>query len=312
MNDENEKNWVPMRFDFVMHGVKLNEETRIMTSELRPHPDRYVEVTKDGVVYFKDIYLNHLIPKDEMYESYSRQAAGLPIYHLAPSIDSTSEYSQVRKGDLQKEFRGEGYIEPGEKAKKHSRLEMSESPKLLSFISIDICNSTALKQKDSASFEKAYSYLLRELGTLVGQFNGTILKTTGDGFIAYIDHPSFTRQSDNIIDLGISIIVITRDTLNPVFKDNGLPELTLRVGADFGPAELRKVSIQSTGFETPEVSSTALNKAVKLEQHAREGEFLIGWGLYQTAHVQWLKRATEIDFDSNVLGDAGYKVFTIN
>lgn len=309
---DEEKDWVPFRLDFVMKDVKLDEKNQIITSELVPHPERYVELVKDGKVYLKDIFLNLLIPKDEMFAAYAKNTADLPIYHLTPSVESTVDYSQVRKGAIGSEFESGKYLPPQEKAKQHVKLEISDEPRLLAFLSVDICNSTLLKKENSDGFERAYKIFLRELGTMVGQFNGAILKTTGDGFIAYIDHPSSNRQADNIIDLGISLMVITQDTLNPLFKDNGLPELHIRIGADFGLAELRNVEVEATGAVFSEVSSDALNRAVKIEQLAGQNEFLIGFNLYQTAHVAYLKRASQVELDSNAFSDSGYKIYRIN
>lgn len=303
---------VPVRMDFVFEKVKVDEENGIVTGMMIPHPDRYKEIEENGKSYWLDIYLKHLIPKDEMLVSLAEQMKGLPIYALSPSVESTPDYAENRKTDLKSEFAHGKYISPKEKAIPHRNLEILDEERLIAFISVDICESTALRQKHAESFDKAYNIFLRELGTLVAQFNGTLLKTTGDGFIAYIDHPSFTRQADNIIDLGISMIVVLRDSLNPNFLENDMPPLEIRVGAELGPARINVQHIPATGFKSLDVASDALNKSVKLENAANKGEFLIGMGLFQTAHVQWLKRTTEIEFDSKMFGDSSYRVFRVN
>jgi len=303
---------VPLRMDFEFEKVKVDEESGIITGMMIPHPERYKEIEKNGESYLLDIYLKHLIPKDEMLASCAAQMKGLPIYALSPSVESTPDYAEKRKTDLNREFLEGEYIPPTEKALPHQPLEIPDTERLIAFISVDICKSSALRKKYADSFDKAYAIFLRELGTLVAQFNGTLLKTTGDGFIAYIDHPSFTRQADNIIDLGISMHVLLRDSLNPNFSQNDLPPLEIRVGAEIGPAIVSLQNIPATGFNSKDVASDALNKSVKLENAANNGEFLIGLGLYQTAHVQWLKRATEVEFDGSVFGDSHYRVFRVN
>jgi hypothetical protein len=67
-----------------------------------------------------------------------------------------------------------------------------------------------------------------------------------------------------------------------------------------------------TGFTTREVASNALNLAVKIEESAGSGEFLIGRNLYELIHVQWLERAEEVTFDGESVGIPGYKTYRIS
>lgn len=176
---------------------------------------------------------------------------------------------------------------------------------------MDICGSTALRRADRVGFERAYQLLLRELGTVVGQFNGALLKVTGDGFIAYIDYPGFTQQCDHAIDLGLSFLMVLQGSINPSLSTAGLPTLRIRVGADYGEATVRNIDIASTGFGALEIASDALNRAVKIEQSAQDNEFRIGRRLYELIHVQWLERAIEVQFDAGVIGIPAYKVYRV-
>src|SRR5262249_45221432 len=147
-----------------------------------------------------------LIPVDVMMGKCAEQMAGLPIYHLPPRIRSAPVYAQARRAALTSELGGGSYAAPAEQPSPHRDLEMGSTARSLVFLSVDICGGTALRRTDHAAFEAAYRIFLRELGTVVGQFNGTILKTTGDGFIAYVDHPAFTQRCDIAIDMGLALL----------------------------------------------------------------------------------------------------------
>jgi class 3 adenylate cyclase len=138
-----------------------------------------------------------------------------------------------------------------------------------------------------------------------------ILKTTGDGFIAFIDHPSINTQCDNAIDLGVSLLAVLWEAVNPALVAEGLPEISIRIGADHGPASITDLNVPKTGFSEPTVKSDALNRAVKIQSKAKANQFLIGRELYERIHVQWLERCREgIDLASK-LGFEEYQIYSV-
>jgi class 3 adenylate cyclase len=296
--------------DFKIEELHAEEGGRTIQFRIVPDPRRYVRQEAGGKVVYRDRYLNHAIDEREMMPSCGAQTAGMPLHYLTTSIRSAPDYATARKRALMAELRDGGYRPPDEEAAKHRLL--NADTKWLVFLSVDICGATALRRGNPTGFENAYAIFLRELGTVVGQFGGTILKTTGDGFIAYLDHPAFAQQCDRAIDMGLTLQRVLRDSINPALIDAGLPEIQVRVGGDCGTAQIRSLCVPLTGFTTREVASNALNLAVKIEESAGSGEFLIGRNLYELIHVQWLERAEEVTFDGESVGIPGYKTYRIS
>ncbi|PNW97366.1 MULTISPECIES: adenylate/guanylate cyclase domain-containing protein [Burkholderia] len=294
------------RFDFEIETLQASSDDRTARIRAKPSPRRYIEVEIDGARYYRDKYLNTLISLEQMAQAME----GLPIYSLTPSIDSTPTYADRRMAIVENQLNGGEYVPPEEVATPHSDFRR-EAASNIAFLSVDICGSTAYRRKDARGFDRAYEVFIRELGTLVGHFHGAILKTTGDGFIAYIDHPSFTSQCDNAVDLGLSLISFSIRTLNPALKSAGLKPLSIRVGADYGVASTRTIEVPSTNYRNVEVSSDALNRAVKIEESCKPNQFRIGRELYELVHVQWLERAEEVPFDGSSVGIEGYKVYKV-
>lgn len=277
-----------------------------MIVRLLPDPKRYSEVVIEGERSYIDKYLKVLISEEQM----CAHMQNVPLYNLTPTVGPITTYAESRLGPVATQLAGGVYTPPQELALSHRRFD-SEQEREIAFLSVDICGSTAYRRKDAEGFERAYKIFLKELGALVGQFHGTILKTTGDGFIAYIDHPAYTRQCDLIVDLGLSLIVFCIRTLNPALKGHGLRPFSIRVGADYGTAEIRKIEIPPIGFFDIEVASDALNRAVKIEQTCRPNQLRIGRELYELLHVRWLERAEEIEFEASDVGIEGYKVYCV-
>lgn len=145
----------------------------------------------------------------------------------------------------------------------------------------------------------------------MGHFHGAVLNVTGDGFIAFIDMPGFTTQCDNTVDLGLTLLRILREAVNPAIEEAGLPLLEMRVGADVGKARKRVVAVAATGFQSHDIGSAALNRSVKIQENAQSGQFLIGQALYALLHVGWLERSVLVPFDGELLGTPSYGVYEI-
>jgi class 3 adenylate cyclase len=300
------------RMDFTIEVIRTDDATRMASFTLVPDGRRYNLIERDGEKFYLDKYLSQLISVEDMKSSMVRQLPGLPMFALSPSIKSTPEYAATRRSAIVSDAGTGQYTPPKEQAIPHQ--PFTDDPKLprdIAFLSIDICGSSAQRHADAEAFERAYKILLRELGTVVGLFNGAILKPTGDGFIALIDYPAFTCQCDASIDMGLSLIRVLHDSVNPALKELGLAALKIRIGADYGPAELRHLDVPATGFSEKEVASDALNRAAKIEKSCGANEFRIGRRLYELIHVQWLERAKEVSFDGVSVGMPGYKVYQV-
>jgi class 3 adenylate cyclase len=312
MNNERAQDDRPLgRMDFVQEVLSSDDATRTIEVRLTPDPRRYTEIERDGEKYYLDKYLDLAISFEDMQRHLVQQMPGLPIYSLSPSIESTRQYATARRAALMSEFQTGEHMAPSEGALPHRRFQDNLTPRSVPFLSIDICGGSALRSTNPRGFDQAYRIFLRELGTVVGQFNGAVFKPTGDGFIALIDHPSFTSQCDNAVDLGLSLLRVLRESINPALDSIGMPALSVRIGADFGLAKIQELQIPATGFSQTDVASDALNRAVKIEQSCQPNEFRIGRKLYELVHVGWLERATEVDFDAATVGVPGYKVYRL-
>jgi class 3 adenylate cyclase len=299
------------RMDFAIKTVCTDDDNRMAYFVIEPDPRRYELITDNGEDFYLDKYCGYRVSAAGMKSAIQKQLAGLPISRLSPSIDSTPEYAAKRRSAIVTEINAGDYVPPEEKATAHRQFEDNPTPRNTVFLSVDICGSSAMRQEDPKAFDRARDILLRELATTVGLFNGSILTPTGDGFIALIDYPAFTPQCDGAVDLGLSLLGVLRDSVSPALEQIGIKPIRIRVGADFGLAEVQDFKVPATGFAKPTVASNALNRAVKIEQSCSDNEFRIGRNLYELIHVQWLERATEVQFDGSLVGENGYKVYRV-
>ena len=299
------------RIDFITEVVKFDKKTGIVTMSMTPDPARYSRVEHDGKPYYLDKHLRMLIGVEELMVGLENGLAGTPMYYSPPSIKNSLTYAAQRLGAVSSELKTGVYVPPAEAARPHGEFSASSQERNIAFISIDICGATAYRKNDEAGFDKVCTIFFQELGTLVGQFHGRILKTTGDGFIAYVDGPGFTTQCDNAVDLGLSLLLLVENTINPALALANLSPISVRVGAEYGAARLRKLYVTATGYSDLDVSSDALNRAVKIQESCDASEFRIGQELYELLHVRWLERAAQVPFDGHTVGIDNYKVYKV-
>jgi hypothetical protein len=177
------------RADFVSEVVKLDDESGIVWMRFLPDPRRYEEIQKDGETLYIDRYMRTAF----RIEDFAGQMGGLPFHHLQRHIDAAGPYADSRRAAIRSELTSGQYVPPEEGALSHQELSDEGGVRKIGFISVDICGATALRKADATAFDLTYKFFLQELGAVVGQFNGAILKTKGDGFIS-LCRSSFFHQ----------------------------------------------------------------------------------------------------------------------
>lgn len=293
------------RMDFIQEVVSSDPETGELEVRMLPDPRRHVQIERDeGGTWYLDKYLNEAVRLEDLIKG----MGGLPIFASDRTVSSASEYADERRSALEQELETGVYIPPAQAGRPHGTLPPDEE-RDVSFISLDICGSSIYRRRDPEGFDKAFRILLRELGSSVGQFQGSILKVTGDGLIAFVDIPGFTVLADNTVDLCGTMLHVLHSAVNPAITKAGLSPFSIRIGADYGPAAVQELTVPLTGFASPEVTSDALNRAVKIEQSCEPNSIRIGFDLYRILHVQWLERCRKVEFDGTKIGIPEYDVF---
>lgn len=293
-----------IRVDFTSEFTHLDDDTHTFQAILRPDPRRYKEISKRGKTYYRDRYLGYQFDLEDL----ANMASETPIYYSPANIKNSIDYANLRASAIQKEVAGGEYEPPTELPDAHHDLSGTGSADF-TFLSLDIVNSTKTRVKYSSKYDEVVEILFREMGTMVGHFHATIFKPTGDGFICYLDHPSVNCQSDNAVDLGDSLLRVLRGVNNAM--PEGYPKLSVRIGAERGRAEVKRLVIPLTGFDRPDILSDALNRAVKIQEKAPTNTFVIGQMLYESIHVQWLQRTSRTRFRIDV-GLKGYKTYVVH
>lgn len=297
------------RMDLLVEYGERDPVTGAVAVRFLPDPRRYELRETDGRKLYVDRFTNVAFAVETVVEAFERRGAPVPMHSLPPLIDSARAYAAGRLTALRSELAG-GPPQPAQPQPRSSHPFVHQVDRDVAFVSVDVVGATAMRMGDPISFDRSFEILVRELGTVVGHFSGSVLKATGDGFIAYVDQETILAR-DNAVDMALSMLALMREAVNPALEGAGLPPLQIRVGADQGPARIRTIPLP-TGFAFADVVSDALNRAVKLQEGAPPGGLLIGESLRDQLHVGWMERAEPVDVGiAAAVGLPGYRSFVV-
>jgi class 3 adenylate cyclase len=151
---------------------------------------------------------------------------------------------------------------------------------------IDIVDSTRITTVEILDSEKIkiyYSVFINTMAAIVRDFDGTIIKNTGDSLIYYFPKTMADASGDgnvtnlkNVIECGLTMLAV-HPIMNVKLKEKGLPDISYRISADYGKVEVAK-SLTST---TEDLFGPVVNLCSKINSKASPNQMVIGKNLYQ-------------------------------
>ncbi|MDP9289385.1 MAG: adenylate/guanylate cyclase domain-containing protein [Thermoproteota archaeon] len=103
---------------------------------------------------------------------------------------------------------------------------------------IDVNNSTEMSLSlPEDRFALLIQTFAQEISIAVTGYGGYVFKYEGDAVIAvFPGEYGQPKACNNALNCTASILQIIRKVINPAFKENGLPEITVRIGLTYGYA----------------------------------------------------------------------------
>ena len=124
-----------------------------------------------------------------------------------------------------------------EESKKMLRRHVNSNTNLV-IMFIDINDSTSMSLSLS---EKKFALILytfaQEISIAISGYGGYVFKYEGDAVISLFPAQfNQTKACENAVSCSKSILEIIREVINPAFKENGLPGITVKIGLAYGDA----------------------------------------------------------------------------
>ena len=284
-------NRMPLRKEFMCRVVRFNETQGTFDVSLQPNPElcqwvqvdgkRHLKFKEDGSLYSEAEIAQYAT---ELFDA--QYGTGNPQDTVEPSYDGLQQDLEELSSPL--------ISSPAIDVQHQYLSDLGVNELDFVILSVDIAGSTKLAT--SLGRDK-YTHLimlaLDEIGAPIPEFNGKILKYTGDGLIAYFAEPHYAMENDLVLDCALAIREVVYGLLNDFLEASCFPRIELRIGIDSGIASIVTLGSTQTKQETDLIGAT-VSLAAKMQQLARAGNVLIGEMAYQRLQPHWQARCSEI------------------
>jgi class 3 adenylate cyclase len=170
---------------------------------------------------------------------------------------------------------------------------------------IDIVDSTKITQDitDAGKIAKYYSIFINTMAALARDFDATVIKNTGDSLIYYFpktaDSPNNMSAFKSVFECGLTMISVNPIINTKLQKEEGLPNISYRISADYGRVEIAK-SLTST---SEDLFGHTVNLCAKINSKAEPNGMVIGNKLYQITKTRFeddyhFKKIDEFSIDN--------------
>jgi two-component system, OmpR family, response regulator ChvI len=147
---------------------------------------------------------------------------------------------------------------------------------------IDSTKITTIEIQDPEKMKRFYSMFINTMAAIARNFGANVLKNSGDSLIYYfpetIDSSDNMHAFKNVFECGLTML-----SVNPIIntrlqkEDDGLPNLSYRISADYGRVEVA-TSLTST---SEDLFGPTVNLCAKINSKAEPNGMVIGHNLYQ-------------------------------
>ena len=163
----------------------------------------------------------------------------------------------------------------------------------LAVLSVDIRGFTKLSLslgKEVANLARLQSLYLAEMSAIIRDRNGVTEKYTGDGVLGLFGTEADTTGATDALSAvcaALDIQMILDRSLNPYFKQLGLPEIACGQGIDYGLVLMERVGLR--GDNQFSLAGPTVSLAAKLQGVAQGGQIMVGRDVFSRLPEGWRK-----------------------
>jgi class 3 adenylate cyclase len=181
---------------------------------------------------------------------------------------------------------------------------------------IDIVDSTinTVEITNPQKIKTYYSVFINSMAALARDFDATVIKSTGDSIIYYFpktaDSSNNMSAFKNVFECGLTMISVNPIVNAKLQKEEGLPNLSYRISADYGRVEVAKSLTSTSG----DLFGPTVNLCAKINSRAEPNGMVIGNNLYQVTKGKFDDDYLFNKIDEYSIGDSSdnqYSVYSI-
>lgn len=151
---------------------------------------------------------------------------------------------------------------------------------------IDLVGSTSMilnlpKEKLATIF----TTFAQEIAYVIKRHDGFVLKFVGDAVIGYFVAEGLSVSvASRAVTCAESMLKVLKVGINPILKNNGLPELKVKIGIDYGDNTIVRYGddLQEAHVD---ILGTSVSMAAKIQNLAQPDQIMVGHDVYSKLHA---------------------------
>jgi adenylate cyclase len=249
--------------------------------------DNFVkDIAKQGVV-------NLLSPKTP---SIVDMLLGRGTEKVVDSETLAKEIQERVSNSLNQKFMYSAVTEESEKFLRTRILQSVE----MAVLFIDLVGSTSMiLNLPKEKLATVFTTFAQEMAYIIKRHDGFVLKFMGDAVIGYfVSKKSSVSVASRAVSCAESMLKIIKVGLNPILKSNGLPELKVRIGIDYGENVIVRYGDDYDEAHV-DVLGPSVSVAAKILNLAYPDQIMIGNDIYTKIPASIQEYFVYLDLDSS-------------
>jgi class 3 adenylate cyclase len=144
-----------------------------------------------------------------------------------------------------------------------------------------------------------FTTFAQEMAYVIKRHEGFILKFMGDAVIGYFVAENLSASVANrAVTCAESMLKILKMGINPILKNNNLPELKIKIGIDYGENTIVRYGddLQESHVD---ILGPSVSMAAKIQNLAQPDQIMVGGDIYSKLHSSIQEYFTRLKLDKS-------------
>ena len=214
-------------------------------------------------------------------------------------VDSETLISEVKKR-VSRSLNGDFmYTAVTEESEQFLRQNVLHSMNM-AVLFIDLVGSTSMIMTlPKEKLATVFTTFAQEMAYVIKRHDGFVLKFVGDAVIGYFVAEKLSSPvADRAVTCAESMIKVLKMGINPILKENNLPELKVRIGVDYGENTIVRYGDDPQEAHV-DILGPSVSMAAKIQNLAQSDQIMVGYDIYTKLYNSIREYFVRLDLDES-------------
>ena len=168
---------------------------------------------------------------------------------------------------------------------------------------IDLVGSTSMIMTlPKEKLATVFTTFAQEMAYVIKRHDGFVLKFVGDAVIGYFVAEELSSPvADRAVTCAESMLKVLKIGINPILKENNLPELKVKIGLDYGENTIVRYGDDPQEAHV-DILGPSVSMAAKIQNLAQPDQIMVGSDIYTKLYNSIREYFIRLDLDESQWG----------